>query len=279
MGLFSKVAPFAGAGIGGLLGGPQGAAIGASLGSSFGAKDALASGYDMENDAALQRRAMEWQFADGLGLTPQEFYGAPAAGGAPSGSGAQVLGNNATQVAQQVANMQFESDQRDKDRAVQLSGQAAQIQSSKIAAEASTTSAGISAGASQYMANVQKMIADGQLSLARDQFNAQLPKIQAETGLTEEQIKSARNAAVMSDPDYQKQLNSARLGVDNTIQRAIAEKYGVDFVDYSGYDQLTDSEKAGLLMEMYIAKQDGAAGLGGKVGQGILQYLGVMPDK
>lgn len=278
MGILGNVAPIAGGLIGGALGGPQGAAVGASLGSSFGAKGRMKEGYDIENAAALERRAMEWNFADKkLGLTPQEFYGAPAAGGAPSGSGAQVLGNQAQQQAQQLAQMAYESDQKDKDRATAERGQDVQLATAELQSQSQIASSSIAANANILGSQLNAQTAASRLDFDKStQERVTIPKLAAELEISEAELQKRLNEVANSDPEYVRQLNSARLGVENSIQQVILSEYGVDLTQPETITKLDPEARVKLLLELFGAQGGKSVGdIGAKLGTSLMNYFGV----
>jgi len=124
------------AGLGGLF---KASSIGAGAKAVLGG---VASGVLGNHfDAAKQRES--YNFLDSRGLTPQEIAGSGAAGQGQSGVG-QVLGNQFNALQSQRVQHAYEAAERDKDRAVAMRAQ-------DTAAQATVTSAGISAAPAMEM--------------------------------------------------------------------------------------------------------------------------------
>ena len=125
----------------------------------------LRLGYNEERRSWRKMQRFEWQQAQKRGLTAQEFYGSPVPGGSPGGSGAQTLGNAASQgeiAAQGRAATAFNAG---ADRAVALSQQETQKEVATINAEAQMYSADRAAGVQTRGQDIQKEIADRTFSI------------------------------------------------------------------------------------------------------------------
>ena len=233
-------------------------------------------GYQLEGDAHKTRRAGDFDFAESKGLTPQEFYGSGAAGGSPTGGSAQVLGNSASQQKLQERDRIYDATQKSMDRAVQMRGQDAQLQSTQIAANASQANASTSAEASKYSANIQKAIADGRLSLDRDSFNQiSLPAAAANLEMTEQQTRKLIEETATATPKFQRSQKLLSMGVDNTIQTALLQRFGVDITSKSEVAALSDDQFQNILAVLLAsgshAQREGAGIL--SMGSGIIDSV------
>jgi len=137
-------------------------------------------------DAAKQRES--YNFLDSRGLTPQEIAGSGAAGQGQSGV-AQVLGNQFNALQSQRVQHAYEAAERDKDRAVAMRAQ-------DTAAQATVTSAGISAAPQMEMLPFNQEL---------NRLQQQLTSMQTMTGVdanARQHLASARNVleAYLSSP-------------------------------------------------------------------------------
>ncbi len=155
--------------------------------------------------AAIDRSSALNQYKDRYNFLRSEGATLPEAMGIGSGTTAQgttgTLGNQAGAQAVQAQQLKFEADQRAADRAVQLSGQNAQLQAAGIAANAQLGSAGINASASD-------------ISSARALEAA---------GLS---ASAVRFVALLTDK-RERDLLIAKMGVDNLLATVLANKHNI----------------------------------------------------
>lgn len=208
--------------------GSIGQAVAGAAGSVLGGR--LSAREDRRNATA------DYERMRALGFTHSEIVGSGAAG---SGTTQQaVMGNQATQFAYQRAQQEFENLQRDKDRAVALSGQATQLQAARTSAAASIESARTSAGASMYSTDANERINQMRVDLEREKFkNIELPQ--------------ALNRLVTESPNWKRQELLARMGVDNVIATAIAGARGIDIMDPDTLKDMTEAEFREMVIDIY----------------------------
>lgn len=193
-------------------------------------------GAGIDRKSARDQRADQFAQYGALGLTPQEIIGG-AAGGTAQGN-STVLGNQAAELAKQQMTMEFQKDQKDKDRALISQGQQVQMANAQTMANASMANAQTAAGASMYGSDTQGKIASAKLALEQDKFkNVQLPQ--------------ALNDLATSTPDWKRQELLARMGVDNILATAIAGARGIDVMDPATLDKLSDIEFKELVIDIY----------------------------
>ena len=183
------------------------------------------------------------------GLTEQEYYGSPAAGGAttggPGGAGA-VLGNERSfqdffgkSLMMRGQDIELQKTKMQTDAA---------IETAKISAGATTGAATIGAGASRYAADIQKRIAENKLELSNREFNqVTLPAAAANIGKTEQETKKLINEVVTSTPEFQRSKILLQMGVENTIQTALLQRFGVDITSKEAMAKLTDQQFRNVL--------------------------------
>ena len=211
---------------------------GSLLGALGGEKDSdrrTKRGIQLEDESYMRRAEYDWEKADERGLTPQEFYGSSAAGGSSSSSG-NVLGNSATQLDVKRMDMDFQAREKQKDRETEI------------------RKAEISAGATKYSANIQKMIADDKIDLSRKTFEqVTLPQAAAQIGLTEQETLKMINDVVTSTPDFVRAKILLQMGVENTIQTSLLQRLGVDITSAEAMGNLSDEQFQNLLSLLVAA--------------------------
>lgn len=236
-------------GLGSAAAGLVGSAVGSKvLGGGGVTKRQLREGHEADTQSYKDRDAYDWQMGQDRGLTPQEFYGSSAAGGSASSGGAQVLGNS--KIQSEIAAQKVGSDitQQALNREVQIRGQDKQLEAAELSAGASLGSSKISADASRYSTDVKNKIAQGQLDLSNQEYNKiSLPAAAANLKLTEQQTNKAINDVVTSTPEWQRSQKLLSMGVENTIQTALLQRFGVDITSKSAMAKLTDSQFRNIL--------------------------------
>lgn len=197
-------------------------------------------GNKIDDESYRARDQYDWEMARERGLTPQEFYGSPAAGGSAA-SGGQTLGNNQTAMIQKYQDMQFRAEENQKDRENEIA-------KAEIHAGASLGSSKISAEASMYAADIQERIAQGKLDLSTKEFNqVTLPGAAAKLKLTKEQTAKAINEVATSAPQFVRSKILLQMGVENTIQTALLQRFGIDITSKADMAKLTTEQFQNVL--------------------------------
>jgi hypothetical protein len=208
MGIFS--------GILSTLGGAAG--IGSSIVKGIGGLAASAAGSFLGRsiDRYGDNRAMrdQWDFYASQGLTPQEIMGAGGVG-TGSSAGSTVLGNQAAQQAQMEQQRAYEKAENEKNRALGLSGQMAQLESAQTMAGASMYSADRAADASKYNTDINSSVNLQKLAFDVERFQ----KID---------VPAEARRAVTESPEFIKSRVLATMSADNQIATTISRVFGVD---------------------------------------------------
>jgi hypothetical protein len=250
----------AGDAFGGIVGGYLGTATGEAIypsESSFSRSD-VRQGHAEDRRDYKKRDRYDWRQAKKRGLTPQEFYGSPAAGGSATSGGASVLGNSADKASILAKQQGGEAAQRALDRKTSLEQTRMTTEAQKAVAEISANaqlgSAGVSAEASKYAADIQKKIADGKLNLATREFEEYvLPLAALNLDKTKEEIKKVINEVATSTPEFQRSMKLLSMGVDNTIQTALLQRYGVDITSKKDMARLSTQQFKNILGTLMAA--------------------------
>ena len=238
--------------------------------------DPAKKGARIEDQSYVRRANFDWSKAQERGLTAQEFYGSPAAGGSSGGSGSgQVLGNNQTAMMQKMADQQFQAEQNELDRQNELD-------KAGISAEATLGSSKISAEASRYQAELQNAVEQGKLDLSQREFNeVTLPAAAEKLKLTREQTKKAINEVVTSTPKFQRSKILLQMGVDNTIQTALLQRFGIDITSKEEMAKLSDEQFQNVLSVLIASGSASNRELQGVLGafSTAIGMIGVDEDK
>ncbi len=233
-----------------------GSAVGGGLGRSlFGGSSSrnIGKGFREENKYYHRREAEDWRLAQERGLTPQEYYGSPASGGSgPSGSAATTLGNAASQKEMQGGQLMAEATQRDLDRKTSLQQTKMQtdasIKSSAIAAGASIESSTLGAEASIYGSNTQRRIAKNQLALSTREFNeVTVPEAAQKIKKSIQETKKLLEETATSTPAFQRSKILLTMGVENTIQTALLQRFGIDITSKKSMQSITTEQFRNIL--------------------------------
>ena len=134
-------------GIGGTIGSAVLGGVGSFIGDSINPSEQAAPidpeiirlGHRLDDRSHINRAQFDWRKAKDRGLTPQEFYGSPAAGGSAASGGGATLGNSAAAANIQNSKIHQDDKQRTLDRNVEL-------QKTKMQTDAQLKTAEISAG-------------------------------------------------------------------------------------------------------------------------------------
>lgn len=247
-----------GAQIGGALLGGIASDIGASRGAS--------------RDIAGQKEMFDYRIQQGLdhGMTPYEMFtgGAAGAGGGSTGQ-SQTLGNAWSQSAQQLAGMQQETREREKDRSTQLAQTAMQTEAQKDVAKLNneTTVRGQDISAQQFQE---------QLKFSMRQYEeTTLPAAAAALGKTEQETAKLINEVSTSTPQFLRMMKIMTMGLDNTIGLAIQNELGIDVSDVNQMKSLPPEKRRKLFAGLLQAKSRLATEAAG-VSTTAMQWLDAM---
>ena len=230
-----------------------GNAIGAGLSHKIHGNDVTRAGYKMDIKYSPQLLNAMYQQAKRHGLTPQEFYGAPASGGNNFTSGPQTMGNMASSAGIQTA----QAVQADLDRKTDL-------EKTKISADAQVKSAEISAGATTYSADktydgVMKKL-EFDKTVYRDVTLPQAGRIAKKTN---KEIEHLVNQVALTQEKFVKTLKVMSMGTDNTLGLAIQNMLGIDVTDVEQMQNLSPEQRKNLIEGMMTAGSRAARELAG----------------
>ena len=231
MGLFSSIGDSLGSAVGGAIGGALG------LGN-----DSVKSGHKYDLRYSLRKEEELWNRSQERGLTPQEYYGSPAAGGAGGGlsGGAQTLGS--IQEGTQQAVMQSQQ-------------QKTQLAIAERQAESAENVARIQAGASQYSTDKTFEAAMNNYNLKRDEYlNVTVPQAAANLGKTEQETKKLINEVATSKPKFVRLMKLMSMGLDNTLVHLATSATGLDIGDPEVVANMNEDERAKLTAAIMSAR-------------------------
>ena len=238
MGLFSSIG-------GSILGSAAGSALG-SIGGSFldralGRDDARA-GHRYDLRYSLRKEEELWNRAQERGLTPQEYYGSPAAGGAGGGvsGGAQTLGNiNAANTSALTARQQMET----------------QLATTKMQTDAQKYAADKQFGASTYSTDKTFEAAMANFGLKRDEYlNVTVPQAAAQLGKTEQETLKLINDVATSTPKFKRLMKLMSMGLDNTLVHLATSSTGLDIGDPEVVANMSEDDRAKLTAAIMSAR-------------------------
>lgn len=237
----------------------MGAAV-ATLGSKYIGqgedRQQAKKGLEYENRYALRKEKKLFDRAMDRGMTPTEYYGSAAPGTpGPGGGVSATLGNQASQKSAMVAqtiNAQLGRDVQKRGQDVALEQTKMQtdaaVETAKIQAGATMGAAGTSAEATRYAADIQKRIAENKLQLSTREYNeVTLPAAAAQLNKTKEETKKLINEVVTSTPEFQRSKILLQMGVENTIQTALLQRFGVDITSKKSMAKLSDDQFRNIL--------------------------------
>ena len=221
-------------------------------------KHAKSMGYEMANlghgldqKHYLEREAELWKRGQARGLTPQEYYGSAAPGvGGPSGA-ANVLGNMATQTGVARSQIMANLGNAMAERALQKRGQDIDLEKTKIMAGAQKESAGISAEASVYSAEIQKQIADNRLKFDdRTYWNVSLPGATLNMQKTRKETEHIINNIATSDPKFVKAIKLLSMGPENMAASMVVNAAGIDITSPESLQNVPKEKRRDVLATM-----------------------------
>lgn len=221
-----------------------------------------------EMDLSNQKDMFDYRINQGIaaGMTPYEMYMGPAAGagGGTTGSG-QTLGNAANQrgIALQQAQQQNsqqnrllkqQSAENNADRLTTLAQTAIQAKTQKDVAEvqAGTATRGQDIDERVQMARqeLEREIAEGQLNLGRDQFNANVQRIAVQNALDLKQVEKLVNDIATSHPDFVMRLKQLTMGKENMIVEYFQRHHKINLYEPESFMSLPYKEREALVAKM-----------------------------
>lgn len=257
------------------FGGKRGGFLG---GTGFN-PDVLRAGHRADNRYFKQRMLWQtpyedrfhWSKARKRGLTPQEYYGSPVPGmSTPSGpsGGAAVLGNMVSSANQSSKALISDaiSGAAERDTA---------LKQTKMQTDAQIKTAEISAGAQNYATDVNKIIQDNNWKLENRKLEeTMLPMVAAGLKKTEQETRKLINEVATSTPKWVRSQKLLEMGIDNTIQTAILQRFGVDITSKDDMARLTTEQFNNLISVLFAAASSTV-----KEGQGLMGMItGLLGD-
>ncbi len=219
--------------------------------NKFNIEDVKA-GHAADLDSHRNTDAYDWRVAKQRGLTPQEFYGSSAAGGAGSSGGAQILGNSHDRQQSIQADQAQQSQERQKDRTTQLQQTQmqtqAQIQTAEIAAGQSGQNVKLQTDTQRYSADLQNAIATKNYKLANQKLQTiDKPKLLAELNINSKQLQKLSNEIATSTPAFTLYMKKLSMGVDNMMVEFLQHSYGVDITNPKSVQSMSAAERAAFI--------------------------------
>ena len=176
------------------------------------------------------------------GMTPYEMFSGPAAsaGGGTTGSG-NVLGNPASQLAQQQMKIKQETNERAKDRETELTK--VQMQT-----EASKQIAGVQADTTKRGQDLTYEVQQGNLQINQDTYrNITLPKAAQMLKKSVAETDKLLNEVATTRPVFIKFMKMLSMGVDNTLSAYLQNMYGYNLVDPKDVARIPQGQRKQIL--------------------------------
>ena len=211
-------------------------------------------GHALDQKHYFEREAELWKRGQERGLTPQEYYGSPAPGvGGPSGA-ANVLGNMATQTGVARSQIMAQLGNQMGQMALQKRGQDIDLEKTKIMAGAQKESAGISADATVYSAEIQKQIAQNRLKFDdRTYRNISLPGAQLNMQKTRKETENIINNIATSHPKFVKAMKLLSMGPENMAASMVVNAAGIDITSPESMQKVPEKKRRDVLAAMLAA--------------------------
>lgn len=236
-----------------------------NVGGLFGGgerRQQMKKGFEYENRYALKREAELWSRAEQRGLTAQEYYGSPAAGGANvNGSAAQTLGNAQTQGQQMMVDSMNREADRENQQEITDKNNEAQI---KIAE--------INAGVSERGQDLNKEIADNILSLDKEKLALQVREVTARIGKTRKETELLTNQIATSDKAFVTAMKQLSMGKENLLVELALRDEGISLSD-DNFQKMSKAERERIINRIIALSStlnQEASGLG-KLGAGAVE--------
>lgn len=229
------------------------------------AREATRQGHQLDQDFTLGTEQKMFDRASERGMTPQEYYGSSAPGGSKVSGGAQVLGNNSTQIEAQAMQDKRQQRQAHAERSTRLLQTQmttdAQIKSAQISAGTatrgqditeSTTKRGqdINQATTTRGQDLQNAIASKNYVLAKKQLANQTRKLQADLKISRQQFIKLTNEIATSDPKFQLYITKLKMGVDNMVAEFLQNSYGINILDKESVQAMSTSQRAKFIQEI-----------------------------
>lgn len=196
-----------------------------------------------------KRDTYDWRKAMKRGLTPQEYYGSPAAGNNPTSGATTTLGNQFGQAEQQKYQQIGQAAQNAASN--QTSMNIAQLQSdtsietAKISAGASRFGATTSAEASMYSTDIKNALATKNYQLVKQRLTqVEIPKLLAQLKISSQQFKKLTNEIATSTPAFTLYMKKLSMGVDNMMVEFLQHSYGINITDPKSVQSMSPEQKA-----------------------------------
>ena len=173
-----------------------------------------------------------YQTARQRGLTPQEYYGSPAAGGIES-TGTQIMGNSHGKMMDSLAK---------SENAVALQMTKMQTDAQKYSADKAAEAQGYSADKS-FEGVMEKLKWDKHVFR-----HVTLPQATKAMKKTQQEINKLVNEVATSEPAWQKMMKYMTMGPENVLSYVMTEMAGLQ--DLDKLKGLSTAEKAELLQAM-----------------------------
>ena len=215
-------------------------AVGPAVGGILGIAGAQ-RGASRDYRYGLKQEAELWKRGQERGLTPQEYYGSSAPGGAAnfSSGAAQTMGNAASKMGGQMAEMAFQADQRDKDRT--NAKDIAQIQ----------------AGAQQYTADSAADVNREKIAVEiRKHEEIGLRQLSAQLRISEQDLKIKINQVTTQSPAFLREMKRLGMGTENMYVETVLRSYGI--TDFDQIPNMPDDKRRELMQTM-LAGSSGLA--------------------
>lgn len=223
-------------------------------------------GHQYDNQFTLEKEQALYDRARERGITPTEYYGSSAPGGAAAantGAG-QVLGNADTQEALQARDQKFQMFNKMLDRTTAL-------QQTKMQTDAQRDVADKQVGATTRGQDIQKAIADGRLKLDQATYLINLRESAANIKKTEQETAKLINEVVTSTPRFVTMMKQLSMGPTNLLVELTMRHHGLSLSDKS-FESLPVEKRKKILAQIlalssstYTESQGAAAALGGSM--------------
>lgn len=219
--------------------------VAGGIGGSILGSHAARQGASMDYRYGLKKEAALWDRAQERGLTPQEYYGSPAPGGAAnfSSGGGQIIGNQAGQMAQQALQLGQQQRENEKNRQTQLAQTQIQSDTAKYVADTQ-------AGTQKRGQDINREVADRAYNLDERKFQeVTLRESASNLNVKEQQIAKAVNEVITSSPKWLMMMKNLTMGSENMWVQSYIEHTGINpITDPESFKKLPKSEREKFLL-------------------------------
>lgn len=236
-------------------------ALGHTVGGIFGvmgAKKGAAADYRY----GLKREAELWRRAQERGLTPQEYYGSSAPGGAASGSygQSQVMGNAMQQSSAAVAEQVFQADQNQQNRDTQKDV-------AKTQADAQVKVAEIKAGTDIRGQDLTAQVSREKLAqVIRQHEEIGLQQLAKDLRMSESELKLRAQELITKSPQFLREMKRLGMGTENMFVEVVLRSMGID--DFDQIPNLSKAKQKELMQRMLSGSSSLAKTLAQTYGMG-----------